>query len=94
MLRSRSYIAIPPGETIKELLSDRHMNHEEFAIKMNMSEEHINRLINGEVRLTTEIAVRLEAVLGPSAGFWNRLEAVYRDKIIKIEAENAWIVKS
>lgn len=89
MLRSRSIIAIPPGETIKEQLIDKDMNQKEFAVRMDMSEKHISRLINGEVQLTPDVAVRLEVVLGPSARFWNNLEAIYREKIIKIEAENA-----
>lgn len=89
MLRSRSIIAIPPGETIKEQLIDKDMNQKEFAVRMDMSEKHISRLINGEVQLTPDVAVRLEVVLGPSARFWNNLEAIYREKIAKIEAESA-----
>ena len=89
MTRSRTYIAIPPGATIKEQLNDRGMNQKEFAARMNMSEKHISRLINGDVQLTPEMAVRLETVLGVPAKFWNNLEAVYREKIIKAEAENA-----
>ena len=56
---------------------------------MDMSEKHISKLINGEVQLTPETAVRLEMVLGVPAKFWNNLEAIYREKIIKAEAENA-----
>ena len=56
---------------------------------MNMSEKHISKLINGDVQLTPETAVRLEMVLGVPAKFWNNLEAIYREKIIKAEAENA-----
>ena len=54
-----------------------------------MSEQHISKLINGEVQLTPEPSVRLEMVLGVPAKFWNNLEAIYREKIIKAEAENA-----
>ena len=89
MVRSRSYIATPPGATIKEQLTDRGMSQKEFAARMNMSEKHISKLINGDVQLTPETAVRLEMVLGVSAKFWNNLEAIYREKIIKAEAENA-----
>ena len=89
MVRSSSYIATPPGATIKEQLNDRGMSQKEFAARMNMSEKHISKLINGEVQLTPETAVRLEMVLGVPAGFWNKLEAIYREKIIKAEAENA-----
>ena len=89
MVRSRSFIATPPGATIKEQLNDREMSQKEFAARMDMSEKHISKLINGEVQLTPEVAVRLEVVLGVPAKFWNNLEAIYREKLIKVEAENA-----
>jgi addiction module antidote protein HigA len=89
MVRSHSYIATPPGATIKEQLNDRGMSQKEFAARMYMSEKHISKLINGDVQLTPETAVRLEMVLGVPAKFWNNLEAIYREKIIKAEAENA-----
>lgn len=89
MVRSRSFIATPPGATIKEQLNDKGMSQKEFAARMDMSEKHISKLINGEVQLTPEVAVRLEVVLGVPAKFWNNLEAVYREKLIKAEAENA-----
>ncbi|MDO4438310.1 MAG: helix-turn-helix domain-containing protein [Eubacteriales bacterium] len=89
MVRSRSFIATPPGATIKEQLNYRGMSQKEFAARMDMSEKHISKLINGEVQLTPEVAVRLEVVLGVPAKFWNNLEAVYREKLIKVEAENA-----
>lgn len=89
MVKSRSYIATPPGATIKEQLNDRGMSQKEFAARMNMSEKHISKLINGDVQLTTDVAVRLEMVLGAPAKFWNNLEDIYREKLVKAEAENA-----
>lgn len=56
---------------------------------MAMSEKHISHLINGDVQLTQETAFRLEMVLGLSARFWNNLEAIYREKLIKVAEENA-----
>ena len=89
MVRSSSYIATPPGATIKEQLNDRNMSQKEFAARMDLSEKHVSKLINGEVQLTQEVALRLEMVLGVPAKFWNNLEAIYREKIIKVKAENA-----
>lgn len=82
------YIATPPGETIKEQLSDKGMNLKDFADKMNMSEESIKALISGDMRLTPEIAAKLEKALGVPANFWNNLEAIYREKIVKAETGN------
>lgn len=89
MVRSQSIIAIPPGATIKEQLTGRGMSQKEFAARMDMSEKHISKLVNGEVRLTPEVSVRLETVLGVPARFWNNLEAIYREKLIKIEEDAA-----
>lgn len=88
VMRSSSYIATPPGAAIREQINDRGMSTEEFADRMGMSGEAATRLINGEALLTPETAVRLEAVLGVPAGFWNKLEAVFREKMKKAEAEN------
>lgn len=58
MERSRTYVATPPGATIKEQLLNRGMNQKEFAARMGMSEKHISKLINGEVQLTIDMARR------------------------------------
>ena len=60
MVRSQSFIATPPGATIREQLKDRGMSQKEFAARMDLSEKHVSKLINGEVQLTPEVAVRLE----------------------------------
>ena len=87
MVRSQSFIATPPGATIREQLKDRGMSQKEFAARMDLSEKHVSKLINGEVQLTPEVAVRLETVLGIPAKFWNNLEAIYREKLLKVEKE-------
>ncbi len=87
-MKSRSYIATPPGATIKEQIVDRGMSQKEFAARMDMSEKHISKLINGEVLLTSEMAMRLEMVLGLPAHFWNNLESIYREKLQLIQEEN------
>lgn len=69
MVKSRSFIATPPGATIKEQLIDRGLSQKEFALRMGMSEKHISKLINGDIQLTPEVAVRLEMVLGVPAKF-------------------------
>ncbi len=88
MIRSKSFIATPPGATIKEQLTDRGMSQKEFATRMKVSEKHISKLINGEVQLTPDMAMRLEMVLGIPAQFWSNLEAIYREKLIKVKNEN------
>lgn len=89
MYSSRSIVAVPPGFTIREQLQDRQMTQKEFAARMGFSEKHVSKLINGEVELTPETAVKLEYVLGIPAKYWNRLEAAYREDLERARQENA-----
>ena len=88
MVKSKSFIAIPPGTTIKEQIVDRNMSQKEFAVRMGISQKHTSRLINGEVQLTIEMARRLEMVLGAPAQFWCNLESIYREKLANINDED------
>ena len=85
MIKSKTVIATPPGATIKEQLIDRGISEKEFAMRMDMSDEHISRLLKGEASLTNDIAMRLETVLGLPANFWSNLEDIYREKLAKCE---------
>lgn len=87
-MESKSYIAISPGESIREQLDLRDMSQKEFALRMNMSEKHVSHLLNGKVSLTNDVASRLERVLGVPARFWNRLESLYREDLAKVDSEN------
>jgi len=87
MEKSKTFIATPPGVTIKEQLAENGMSEKEFAQRMGISEKHISRLVNGEVKLTPEMAVRLEMVLGVPAKFWNNLEAIYQSELAKANSK-------
>lgn len=84
----KTYIATPPGATIKEQLINRGMSQKEFADRMDFTEKHISDLIKGEASLTLDVANRLEMVLGVPAKFWINLEAIYREKLLLIKQEN------
>ena len=88
MIKSKTYIAIPPGATIKEQISDRKMTQKELAARRDMSENHISHFIKGDSQLTPDVALKLEMVLGLPARFWNNLESEYRETLLKIDEEN------
>jgi len=72
-----------PGALIRDCLKERGISQKEFALRMDLSEKHISRLINAEVQLTPDVAFRLEMVLGIAAKVWNSLEAEYRDSLLR-----------
>ncbi|WP_433497300.1 helix-turn-helix domain-containing protein [Sphaerimonospora sp. CA-214678] len=78
--------AVPPGETLRELLEEKGMTQRELAERAGLSPKHVNQLIHGLVRLTPEVAESLERVVGTPAKLWNRLEADYQSTRIRLRA--------
>ncbi|MBB6475471.1 ImmA/IrrE family metallo-endopeptidase [Sphaerisporangium rubeum] len=76
--------AIPPGDTLRELLDERNMTQRDLATRLDMSPKHVNQLIQGLVPLSSDMAHRLELVTGTPARLWNRLEAEYRTALIRL----------
>ena len=81
MLKSNKVIAIPPGYTIKEQLEDRNINLNDFIVKMNMSKEDVELLIEDKIILTNDLTSKLELILGLPKQFWINLENNYRNKL-------------
>ncbi len=77
-------VAIPPGETLAEVLETIDMTQKELAKRMGRPLKTINEIIKGRTALTPETAIQLERVLGIEASFWNNLECVYRETLCRI----------
>lgn len=89
--------AVPPGETLREVLESFGMNQRDLADRTGLTVQSINRILKGEQPVTFETANRLELVTGVEAGFWNNLEARYREQRARLEererliSELAWL---
>jgi HTH-type transcriptional regulator/antitoxin HigA len=77
----------PPGETIADLLEERDWSQVELAQRLGYTTKHLNQLIRGKVPLSEDAAMRLERVLGGSAGFWLAREAHFRERLARLESQ-------
>ena len=74
----------PPGDTISDLMEERDWNQVELAQRLGFTTKHLNQLIEGEASLSEDAALRLERVLGSTARFWLNREAIYRERLARI----------
>jgi HTH-type transcriptional regulator/antitoxin HigA len=96
-LRFRPDYAIPPGETLRDLIAQQSVSQAELAARAGLSAKHVNQIMQGLAPITPETAIVLERVTGVEAGFWNRREAEYRESLLKArhrtldEADEEWL---
>jgi HTH-type transcriptional regulator/antitoxin HigA len=75
--------AVPPGETVLEVLESLGLTQIELAERTGRPKKTINEIINGHAAITPETALQLERVLGVEAAFWTSLEGEYRGALAK-----------
>jgi len=79
---------IHPGETIKELLDERDMSQKELAIRTDVSQAHISKIINGKIAISVGFAKRLEYAVGTPARFWINLQTNYDKELADYQELN------
>lgn len=64
-----------PGEILREeFLAPLKMTQAEFAERLGVTTESVNRLVNGKRAVSVEMALRLSKALGTSPDFWLNLQ--------------------
>jgi len=75
---------------LKELfLKDSGIKIGEFAEAIDISQKHLSQLINGHVRVSPDMAVRLSKALNTSVDIWINLQAA-ADAYDAVQAAKEW----
>ena len=77
--------AVPPGETLQETIDALGLSQKELSERTGLADTTINQIIKG-APITAETSLLLERVTGVTAGFWNNLEANYRERLARLQA--------
>ncbi len=73
-----------PGEIISELyIIPLFIEREQLPAKLNLSENDVTRLLQGELAITDAIAERLSKVFGTSKKYWLNLQEAYDQSKIR-----------
>lgn len=77
--------AIPPGESLIELLDERGLSQADLAERTGRPKKTINEIVKGKAAITPETALQFEKVLGMPASYWTSLEQLYRSSLARRE---------
>lgn len=73
--------AVVPGESLREEIEYLGMSQVEFAQRLDITVQSLNRILKGEQPITYDTARKLELVTGISCEYWNNLEARYQEQL-------------
>ncbi len=88
--------AVPPGETIGDLLEEHGMTQTELAKRLGVTLKHVNQVVNGGASISAELALGLEKVFRVPASFWLNRESLYQADLARqsetkeLESHIAW----
>ncbi len=89
--------AIAPGATLAETLAAKGMSQTELSARTGLTEKTISQIINGIAPISFDTALKLEAVLGVPARFWNNLERNFQEakaqiaQAERLESDLEWL---
>ena len=77
-----------PGDMVGAMIREMGMTVTDAASELGVSRQALSNLINKRhVAVSPEMALRLEAVLGSSAGNWLRMQANFDEAVIRTRSE-------
>ncbi|MCJ7541082.1 MAG: helix-turn-helix domain-containing protein [Desulfobacterales bacterium] len=75
--------AIPPGETLKEVMESLNISQKELVIRTGLTVQSLNRIFKGDQPISYETANKLELAIGVPERMWNNLEAQYQEQLAR-----------
>lgn len=81
-INSRSEFIIRPGETLLEILEDKHITLNELADKTKIPTDYMRKITEGDKSISQALAERLQNALGIDAQFWINLQLNYDEQCL------------
>lgn len=86
---SKHFCAVPTGELIKELIQNKSINMNEFQKTLELSNEELWDLLEGDLSVDENLANDLSKVLDTSSNVIIKWEKTYRADLARVNQENA-----
>lgn len=67
-----------PGETLRETMAAKGIAPADLAQRADLPLDEVRQLLTSKISITSDVAAKLETVLGVPAVFWRTLDANYR----------------
>lgn len=77
-------IVFHPGYYIKEYIDEMGFTKKGFASLLGVTPNTLNKLVSGDIKLTTDIAFKLSEMLGTSMEVWLNIQKTFDESTQKL----------
>lgn len=77
------WIEFPPGRDLAEKLEEMNLDANDLAARMGYTPKAVNDILQGNCRITTEVAFALEMVTEIPADYWLRSQIAYDEFVTR-----------
>lgn len=81
----KDLIAFHPGSYVEDIIEELNITQNEFAERLGTSSKTISKIVNGEEKISDDIANKLSKLTGISLETWLNLQTNYDIKVLEIE---------
>lgn len=81
----KDIIAFHPGYYLKDIIDSMDITQEDFAKRLGVSGKTISKLVNGDISISDDVAMKLSIMLGTSFHLWKNLQSTYDEKVAEIK---------
>ena len=76
-IKFKDRMACQPGYYVKELMEESGLSQEDFARRIETDSKNLNLLMDGQQRLSLEMAVKLSLFLGTTVKYWLNIQQAF-----------------
>ncbi|MBM6985599.1 MAG: HigA family addiction module antidote protein [Acidaminococcaceae bacterium] len=80
-------IAFHPGYYVKDTIEAMEITHSEFAKRLGTTGNTVSRLVNGEIPLSHDLALKLSNMLGTGIEVWLNLQTEFDEQCFLMKQE-------
>lgn len=84
VVKYNNNIAFHPGYYIKEYIDEMGFTKKGFSSLLGVTPNTLNKLVSGDIKLTTDIAFKLSEMLGTSMEVWLNIQKTFDESTQKL----------
>ncbi len=83
---------IHPGLFLDEILDELEISHDKLAAAIGVSKKSVSGIVNGQIPITGDMAMRIGKALWMSPESWLNLQKMYEMELARLSTDTSFIV--